>query len=76
MQQLGKNVIAATNTQATTELLGHLIFYAVHVVSRKAHDWFLPELLVFTLSSSYNYSTIIKCGLILLGEQPAEINGM
>jgi hypothetical protein len=42
-QRLGKNLIAATNTHATTEEFLTRRFYAVHVVSKESRRLVLPR---------------------------------
>jgi hypothetical protein len=52
-QRLGKYVTSVTNTHATIrELLRGVVFYAVHVVSRKVGFSVFPELLVYVTSRS------------------------
>jgi hypothetical protein len=46
-QRLVKNVIASTNTLNSWRIVGRVVFYAVHIVSRKVGYQFFPELLVF-----------------------------
>jgi hypothetical protein len=47
--RLGKNVTAATDTPNDRKIVGHVIFYAPHVVTSKVGDWFFPELLVIII---------------------------
>jgi precorrin-6B methylase 2 len=56
-QRLGRNVAAVTNTLAKIEeLLEVVVFNVARVVSRKAGDWFLPELPVLILVNEIHFS--------------------
>jgi hypothetical protein len=37
-QKLGKNVTTASDTCSSRRIVGHIIFCAVHIISRKADD--------------------------------------
>jgi hypothetical protein len=65
-KKLGKNVTAATNTHATIEeFVGGVVFYVVHVVSRKVESKRL------VLPRGSYYVMILTC--ILMGHEYTDI---
>jgi hypothetical protein len=53
-QRLDKNVTAATNTRSNRRIVGHVVLYAIRVVSRIVGDKFFPELLVSMLGFKHD----------------------
>jgi hypothetical protein len=53
-QRLGKNVTAVTDIHNNREIVGHVVFYAVLVISRERRRLIFPELFVYTSEISIN----------------------